>query len=123
MKLKVTLRPFRSTTTTTATLALTVPKSVRGHSGQLSAAGGSDLGSDDEDFDSECFLTDECEDGDEGSLDSVIKSITSGPRNDAVVADLSIESDKGDDASVASSTELKTRVVNRGKSINVSVRR
>ena len=123
LRLKVTLRPYRSTTTTTTTLALTVPKAARGRSGVLSATGGLDYGSDDEEFDSECFLTGDCDDEPEGSLDSVIKSLTSTPRNDAVVADLSIESDEGDEAPVASSTKLKTRVVNGSKGVHLSVRR
>jgi hypothetical protein len=121
LKLRVTLRPYRSLVTKTTTLALTVPKSARGQDGQLSATGGVDLGYDD-DFDSECLLVGDCEESDEGSLDKVIKSITSTPRNDAVVADLSVESDEGDAKSVASTTKLKTRVVNGSRSISVRVR-
>ena len=122
LKLKVTLRPYRSTTTKTSTVALTVPKAARGQSGVLSASGGSDLGGD-EDFDLECYLTGECDEDEEGSLDSVIKSITDAPRNDAVVADLSVESDEGDESSVATGTKLKTRTVSGSRSIEVSVRR
>jgi hypothetical protein len=121
LKLKVTLRPYRSTTTKTTTIALTVPKTAKGQSGVLSASGGSDLGSD-EDFDLKCYLTGDCAEDEEGSLDSVINSITDAPRNDAVVADLSVESDEGDETSVATATKLKTRTVSGSRSIEVSIR-
>ena len=97
LKLRVTLRPYRSATTKTTTLALTVPKSAKGQSGSLSATGGVDLafGGDEDDIDSECLLVGNCPAEEEGSLDAVIKSITSAPRNDAVVADLTLESEEG----------------------------
>ena len=61
LKLRVTLRPYRSATTKTTTLALTVPKSAKGQSGSLSATGGVDLAlGGDEDIDSECLLVGDC---------------------------------------------------------------
>ena len=124
LKLRVTLRPFRSATTKTTTLALTVPKSAKGQSGLLSATGGVDLAfGGGEDPDTECLLIGDCQADEEGSLDAVIKSITSAPRNDAVVADLTLESeDDGESTTVATATKLKTRTVTGGRSIAITIK-
>ncbi len=48
----------------------------------------------------ECLFEPElCADGDEGSLDAVIKGITSAPKNNAIVAQLDLESDDSDTTS------------------------
>ncbi len=44
LKVRVSTRPYRSTTTTVNTLGLVVPKSAKGKSGDLSVIGGIDLG-------------------------------------------------------------------------------
>ena len=44
LKVRVSTRPYRGTTTTTKTLNLTVPKSAKGKSGLLSVTGGLDVG-------------------------------------------------------------------------------
>ena len=122
----MTLRPYRSATTKATTLALTVPKSARGQSGSLSATGGVDLafGGDEDDIDSECLLIGNCPAEEEGSLDAVIKSITSAPRNDAVVADLTLESeDDGESTTVATATKLKTRTVTGGRSVGITIKK
>jgi hypothetical protein len=57
-------------------------------------------------------------------LDAVIKSITSAPRNDAVVADLTLESeDDGESTTVATATKLKTRTVTGGRSIGITIKK
>ena len=125
LKLRVTLRPYRSAATKTTTVALTVPKRAKGQSGSLSAIGGVDLAfGGDEDLDTECLLVGDCPaEEEEGSLDAVIKGITSAPRNDAVVAELTLESEEdGGSTTVATATKLKTRTVTGGRSIAIAVR-
>lgn len=124
LSVEVSMRPYRSTTTWYRTLKLTVPKSAKGRSAVLSAAGGVTLAGATED-DSSCLLDDGCTDVQEGSLDKVIASLTSPPRNDALVAQLNLESDNGGTSSkpVSSATTLLPQTLTGQRSIAVSVRR
>jgi SpoIVB peptidase S55 len=128
LKIRISMRPYRSTTTSTSTLKLTVPKSAKGKSGSLSAFGGASLSDQDgAEFDSDCLLEgDGCGDDEEveGSLNAVIKGITSVPRNDALVAELALDSeDSNSPAPAVSVTKLRKLTITGGRSIVLRVRR
>ncbi|MFL6065872.1 MAG: SpoIVB peptidase S55 domain-containing protein [Friedmanniella sp.] len=126
LKIRVSLRPFHQTTTSTTTLTMTVPKSARGRSGELAAVGGVSLGQDLEDGSEGCLLAGGgCADPADVSLSSLMKAITSAPRNDAVVAQLLLQSDDEEASSVtaASSTRLQKLTVSGARSITLTVRR
>jgi hypothetical protein len=65
-----------------------------------------------------------CDDPAEGSLDKIIKEITSAPRNDSIVAQLNLESGDEDAAAVpaASTTKRQKLTVTGRQSIQVSIR-
>jgi len=124
LRVRVSLRPYRSTSTTTTTLNMTVPKSARGKSGVLLAAGGVDLAQEAGYEAEECLFFGEGCPSDGGSLNSVIKSITTMPRNDAVAARLLLESEDSDDTvTAASATKLQKLTVTGQRDISISVRR
>ncbi len=124
LKVRVSKRPYRSTTTTTSTLSLTVPKKARGMSGSLTVTGGDSLGQSSDWGDSGCLLTGEgCGDSTEGSLDKVISSITSPARNDDLVASLNVESDSSSATSSTKTTARQPSTIAGRKSLEVSVKR
>ena len=90
----------------------------------MSATGGVDLASGvGEDISTECLLIGDCPEEEQGSLDEVLKSLNAAPRNDAVVADLSLESEEdGESTTVATATKLKTRTVTGGRSIAITIK-
>src|SRR3954453_4801030 len=101
LKIRVSLRPFHQTTTSTTTLNMTVPRSARGRSGELAAVGGVSLGQDLEDGSEGCLLAGGgCGDPADGSLSSLMKAIPRPPPNDAVVAQLLLQSDDEEASSV-----------------------
>lgn len=124
LSVRVSMRPYRSTVTSTTTLALTVPKNARGKVGSLTAAGGMTLAEQGGQApDPGCLLTGGgCGDQTEGSLDAVIKGITSTPRNDAVVARLSLDSQDGGSTSAVSASRLQPLTVTGQRSMEVEVR-
>lgn len=124
LQVRVTLRPYKSTTTTTTTINLTVPKSARGQRGALDVVGGLDLAEFGDDEDTSCLLEDQgCSDG-EGSLDATIKSITAPARNDAVVVRALFDNDKTGDTVVAASAKKQQKYVVSGeRSLDLNVKR
>jgi hypothetical protein len=90
----------------------------------LSATGGVDLATGvGEDVSTECLLIGDCPEEEQGSLDEVLKGITAAPRNDAVVADLTLQSEEdGEATTAATATKLKTRTVTGGRSIAISIK-
>jgi hypothetical protein len=124
LKIRVSLRPYRSTATTTRTLKMTVPKSARGQSGSLSAIGGVSLAGGSGVPTTDCLLTpDGCADPQEGSLDNVIKDITSAPRNDTIVAQLTLDSQDESAAPAASTTQRQKLTITGQRSIGLNIRR
>jgi hypothetical protein len=122
LKVRVSTRPYRGTTTTTKTLYLTVPKSAKGKSGLLSVAGGLDLAGGGEPDEGCLFEPEGCSDDDEGSLDQVIKGITSAPKNNAIVAQLDLESDDSDAIQTVKATKHHTLTVTGERGILIAVR-
>ncbi len=121
LSIRVGVQPYRQTTLSYRVLKLKVPKEARGQSGELSVTGGAYLGFDDE-LDLACLLLGDCDEQDsEGSFDKLLASIASTPRNDAIQADLSIETDE-DVKSVAVATKHASQVVTGAKSISVRIR-
>jgi len=126
LEVRVSLSPYRSTSATTKTLRMTVPASARGQSGALIVTGGVDLSSGGEDAeDLDCLLFGECASSGGGtSLNEVITSISSAPKNNQLVAELQLESDKtGDVVTAAKATTSKSLTVTGERDITISVRR
>ena len=128
LKARVTLRPYKSTATEISTVTLKVPAGTKGRSGVLSVIGGSELseglGDGEEGEDSSCLLTPEgCNDDTDASLDSLFKSLTSGPRNDDIVASLILEpaTDSGN-PKVSTAKRHKYVVITGSDKISVVVR-
>lgn len=98
LTIRVDLSPYRSTASSAVDLTMVVPKNAKGKRGAISATGGVDLAGQGGGTSLECLLTGACAEAAEGSLNAVIAGITSTPRNDAVVAELNLESnqDSGD---------------------------
>jgi hypothetical protein len=126
LKLQVSLQPFHGTTTTTTTLRLTVPKSARGHSGELAAVGGTDLAQDLGDDSGEgCLFAGDCADPADGSLNAIISDLRRAPRNDAVVAQLVLdpEDEEGTGAPAAAASRLQKLTVSGARAVTLTVRR
>jgi hypothetical protein len=126
LKLQVSLRPFHGTKTTTTTLRLTVPKSARGKSGELAAVGGVELAQDLEDVTDEgCLFGGDCADPADGSLNAVIADLRRAPRNDAVVAQLLLdtEDEEGTGAPAATTRRLQKLTVSGARGVALTVRR
>jgi hypothetical protein len=126
LKLQVSLRPFHGTKTTTTTLRLTVPKSARGKSGELAAVGGVELAQDLEDVaDEGCLFGGDCADPADGSLNAVIADLRRAPRNDAVVAQLLLdtEDEEGTGAPAATTSRLQKLTVAGARGVALTVRR
>jgi hypothetical protein len=123
VRLHVGMKEYRGVGTTYSLLSMTVPKKASGHSGYLSVIGGSSLGGSD-DFEEGCFFDEEeCQDTSTGgSLDSIISSITSAPRNNAVVAELSYDNDDDDTVTAAKTTKLNSLTVTGERDFSVRIR-
>lgn len=120
LTVRVRMRPYRSTETVTGVVNLRVPKDASGQVGSLSALGGvsasPDLESEDGGDSAGCLLDgDGCDNGQEGSLDAVIRSITSVPRNDDVLATLSFDSGDEDSGARAAKTPATVTAKSRQK--------
>lgn len=125
LKLRVSTAPYRSTKATTTTLSMTVPKSARGRSGYLLAAGGVDLADSAGYADEECLLFGEgCEEAAASSFDQVVSSLTSAPKNNALRTELVLEDDEdGEETTVASRSTSKDLTVTGTRDIAISIRR
>jgi hypothetical protein len=124
LKVRVSLAPFRSTSATTTTLSMTVPKSARGQSGALLTSGGLDLAEESGANAEECvFFGEGCPESD-GSLNAVIKSITSAPRNDTVAAQLLLQSEDAEEPVTAATASKRAKLTVTGqRSIPITVQR
>lgn len=127
LTVRVDLSPYRSTTGTYTKLRMTVPKSAAGRRGEVFVAGGMDLAGEGGDESLECLLIGDCdEDETAGSLNAVISSLTSAPRNDALVAQLNLEPDEEDEDKVsppaAKASALQPLTVTGQRSIQIAVR-
>ena len=122
LKVRVSTRPFRGTTTSTKVLNVTVPKSAKGKTGLLSVAGGLDLALGGEPEEGCLFEPEGCGDDGEGSLDQLINSITSTPKNNAVVAQLYLESEDSDSVQTVTATKHHTLTVTGERDMLIPVR-
>ncbi len=125
IKVRTTMRGYRSATDQVLVQTIKVPKKTGGRTGVLSVEGGLDAASDLEEgsADPGCLLS-ECDEP-EGSLDTIIKGITSVPRNNLVLADLALdEPDSGSGKAIdVHTSSSKPAPVVGGKSIEISVRK
>jgi len=116
LTVKVSLSPYRSTSATTVTYSLTVPKSARGQSGLLVTGGGVDLGSGADSDDLDCLLFGECSTGADGSsLNGIIKGIESAPKNNRVLSQLEFESDETGETRIAAAAGATQKLTVTGE--------
>lgn len=120
LKVRVSTAPYRSTVATMNTFAVTVPKKARGASGSLSAVGGMDLAQSSSDQD--CSVSGACETGTEQSLNQVIASLTSAPKNNIIQAQLAFDTDDGDSSVAATKKVSRSLTVTGERDIAVTVR-
>lgn len=128
LTVRVDLSPYRSTSSTSTKLRMVVPKTaVKGQSGVVAATGGVDYSDNsDSSDDLGCLLFGECEESEDGSFDKLLTDLTSTPRNDAVVAELALESDdEKSDAKAApavTTTKQQKLTVTGSRSIAITIR-
>lgn len=97
LRVRVSMRPYRSLETTTSVVTIQVPSNAAGKVGVLSVTGGLDAASSEPEPDEGCLLSPEtCEEQTEPTFDSLLRGLTSVPRNDQIVADLRLESEEGE---------------------------
>ena len=85
-------------------------------------AGGLDLAGGGEPEEGCLFEPEGCSDDDEGSLDKVIKGITSAPKNNAIVAQFDLESEDSGAIQTVKATKHHTLTVTGGREILIAVR-
>lgn len=123
LRLHVGMKEYRGVGTTYSLLSLTVPKKARGQVADLSVIGGNELSNFDEFQDGCLFEEDLCGDPSaSGSLNKIISSITSAPRNNTVVAELTYDDDNDNTVTAAKTTKLNTLTVTGERDITVRVR-
>lgn len=92
LKVRVTLRPYRSSATRTSVVTVKVPRQARGQ-GALAVTGGLDLAEGGDEEDLGCLFDEEACSGEEAdSLDAVLESITSVAHNNDLRVDLMLGS-------------------------------
>jgi hypothetical protein len=123
LRVRVSTRDFRGTTTHTTTVALKVPKKGADTEGTLSVLGGLDAAqAGDDGGDSSCLLEGTCESAPATSLTGLAKAITSAPRNDDVVVSLALTSEDDTTTQASAATRLSS-VVTGEQNLAVSVRK
>ena len=121
LTVRISLRPYRSTTTSTRTLALTVPRNATGKTGALTAIGGVTLAELGSEIEEECLFEPALCTEEDGSLDTVIAGLTSAPLNASVTARLDLESETSEAIQTVSSTRLHPLTVTGERSIEIAV--
>lgn len=122
LRMHVGMKEYRGVGTTYSLLSMTVPSKARGQVADLSVIGGNDLNSFG-DFEDGCLFEDACTDTSAtGSLNKVISSITSAPRNNSIVAELSYDDENEDTVTAAKTTKLNTLTVTGGRDITLRIR-
>jgi hypothetical protein len=125
IRVRTTVRGYRSATDQVLVQTIKVPKKTGGRTGVLSVEGGLDAASDlaDAGDGPGCLLSD-CDEP-AGSLDTIIKGVTSVPHNNEVLADLALdEPDSGSGTAIdVHTSSSKSAPVVGGKSIEISVRK
>ena len=104
---------------------MTVPKKARGRSGALLAVGGVDLAGSVGYEEDECVLFGEgCDESSASSLNGLIKSLTSAPKNNALQAQLVLEDEEAEDATAAVTKTVHRNLTVTGEAyLPVTVRR
>lgn len=125
IRVRTTMRGYRSSTDENLVQTIKVPNKTAGRTGVLSVQGGLEAasGEGDDSGDAGCLLSD-CDEPD-GSLNSIIKGITSVPRNNQVLVDLALDepdSGSGKAIDIPSASSKRAPVVG-GESIEISVRK
>ncbi len=121
LRIHVGMKEYRGVGTTYSVLSMTVPKKARGQMADLSVIGGNDLNSFGG-FDEGCFFEDVCPDTAEGgSLNKIISSITSAPRNNSIVAELSYDDDDDNTITAAKTSKLNTLTVTGERDITLRI--
>jgi hypothetical protein len=126
LKVRVTLVPYRSSSTRTVTIGIKVPKQAAGTVGALILSGGGAMSESLDEDDLVCLLSPAgCEsEPTESSLDGVMSSIRSAPRNDDLMASLVLESPEEESAPVTTTASARQgAVVSGGQQIVLDVRR
>ena len=123
IKVRTTIRKYRSSKNYYSQAALTVTKKMAGRTGTLQAEGGLDAANPVKPDAPGCLLG-TCG-GDDQTLNSVIKDINTTPRNDDVVTSLSIDPPDGSNANPITTTVSKRRgaTVTGSRSLDIEVRR
>lgn len=124
LRVRISTAPYRSAKATTTTLALTVPKSAKGRSGALLAIGGASLAQASSAENEECIIFGEgCSDDGPGTLTEVISTITEAPKNNAVQAQLVLQStEDGEPAPAVTKTRHMNLTVTGRRDIPFAVR-
>lgn len=125
LKVRVSLVPFRSSSTRTATIRITVPKKAAGRVGALMLSGGGMTQSMDEE-DLSCLLVPGGCDTEPtvSSLNQVLSSIRSAPRNDDLMASLVLESPEDEGSTMTkNASRRQTDVVSGSHQFMLEVRR
>ena len=123
LRIRVTLRPYQSTTLKTTTLTMKVPTNAKGRVGSLLVTGGAELaqGGDEEEG---CLIAPElCEEQTESSLDALISGIAKDWRNDEVAGRLVLDPADGGTSVLRRTTKKRqTDVVYGEKELTIEVR-
>jgi hypothetical protein len=129
LSVRMTVKPYQGTKAIKTVTTLKVPKSAKGLQAGLVVTGGSTVGDDSESDDTACLLDDSCDQVEGATLDKVIRSIESAPRNDDLVValqtsadDTSDDSGSDDTIKLAGRNVRQAEVVTGSRSIDVEVR-
>ncbi len=123
IEVRVTLRPYKSTKTSTTTLTLTVPKSAKGRSGELNIAGGKTLAESGAEEDLSCLFEGAGCSEEDGSLDATIKTINAPARNDSIVVRALLVDRDSDDTKVSATAKKQQKyVVTGARNIDLDVK-
>jgi hypothetical protein len=124
LKVRVSTAPHHSTKATTTTFAMTVPAKARGKSGALLAVGGLDLAAAQGYADEECALFGEgCATVEASSFSTLLTSLSSSPKNNALQTQLVLEGGDGSEVVAATKTVHKNLTVTGERDIAVTIRR
>jgi hypothetical protein len=124
LRIRVSLRPYRSTALETTTLTMRVPRQ-KGRVGTLRVTGGATLAQPEEKEEEEgCLISPEaCEDPGESSLDSILSDLRDQWRNDQVAARLVLEADRPGQKSIRKTGKKRVaEVVYGDKGLEIQIR-
>ena len=125
LRIRVTLRPYRSTELETSTLTMRVPRQ-KGRVGTLRVTGGASLaqGGDEGEKEEGCLIAPEtCEDTGEPTLSSILSDLANEGRNDLVAARLVLEADRPGQKTISKTGRKRVaEIVYGGKALAIQIR-